>query len=53
MDRGVLFFGKFLANWIFLMLIDLVTLSRDELDGDDWCELRSGWDEALVRGYWP
>lgn len=26
MDRGVLFLGKFLANWIFLLAVDLVTL---------------------------
>lgn len=25
-DRGVLFFGKFLANWIFLLIVDVVIL---------------------------
>ena len=25
-DRGILFLGKFLANWLFLMVVDLVVL---------------------------
>ena len=27
MDRGLIFFGKFLANWIFLLVVDLLTLA--------------------------
>jgi len=27
MDRGLIFFGKFLANWIFLLAVDLLTLA--------------------------
>jgi heme exporter protein B len=26
MDRGLIFLGKFLANWIFLLVVDLLTL---------------------------
>ena len=27
MDRGLIFFGKLLANWIFLLVVDLLTLA--------------------------
>ena len=47
-DRGVLFFGKFLANWFFLVVIDLLILVAFVILFNLTFEIILGWDPAVA-----